>query len=83
MKNNKNKFVISTLISLISLCYIGMAFSYAWFFSLRSQKNAADNLKIVGFEGEIYEYKENYETEENGANKTYKGFQDTQKFFFF
>ena len=57
-----------------------MAFSYAWFFSLRSQKNAADNLKIVGFEGEIYEYKENYETEENGTNKTYKGFQDTQKF---
>ena len=56
MKTNNRKFVISTLISLISLCYIGMAFSYAWFFSLRSQKNAADNLKIVSFEGEIYEY---------------------------
>ena len=79
MKNNKNKFVISTLISLISLCYIGMAFSYAWFFSLRSQKNAADNLKIVSFEGEIYEYRENYETEEDGT-KTYKGFQDSQTF---
>ncbi len=78
MKNNKNKFVISTLISLISLCYIGMAFSYAWFFSLRSQKNAADNLKIVIFEGEIYEYIENYEME-NG-NKTYKGFQGNQTF---
>ena len=78
MKNNKNKFVISTLISLISLCYIGMAFSYAWFFSLRSQKNAADNLKIVSFEGEIYEYIENYEMEND--NKTYKGFQGNQTF---
>ena len=55
-----------------------MAFSYAWFFSLRSQKNAADNLKIVSFEGEIYEYIENYEME-NG-NKTYKGFQGNQTF---
>ena len=78
MKTNNRKFVISTLISLISLCYIGMAFSYAWFFSLRSQKNAADNLKIVSFEGEIYEYIENYEMEND--NKTYKGFQGNQTF---
>ena len=55
-----------------------MAFSYAWFFSLRSQKNAADNLKIVSFEGEIYEYIENYEMEND--NKTYKGFQGNQTF---
>lgn len=60
-----------------------MAFSYARFFSLRSQKNETNNLKIVGFEGEIYEYKGNYEiVEKEGGTKTktYKGFQETQTF---
>ena len=50
MKNQNRKLVVSLFISIIAICYVSLAISYAWFFANRAQDNAANNLKIVSFE---------------------------------
>ena len=57
MKNQNRKLVVSLFISIIAICYVSLAISYAWFFANRAQDNAANNLKIVSFDGSLYAYK--------------------------
>lgn len=80
MKGQNRKLVISLFISIIAICYVSLAISYAWFFANRAQDNSANNLKIVDFNGDIFYYKDNYEYDENGEAKDYKGFQGDQTF---
>ena len=60
MKGQNRKLVISLFISIIAICYVSLAISYAWFFANRAQDNSANNLKIVDFNGDIFHYKDNY-----------------------
>ena len=64
MKGQNRKLVISLFISIIAICYVSLAISYAWFFANRAQDNSANNLKIVDFNGDIFYYKDNYEYDE-------------------
>ena len=80
MKGQNRKLVISLFISIIAICYVSLAISYAWFFANRAQDNSANNLKIVDFNGDIFYYKDNYEYDENGEGTDYKGFQGDQTF---
>ena len=58
MKGQNRKLVISLFISIIAICYVSLAISYAWFFANRAQDNSANNLKIVDFNGDIFYYKD-------------------------
>ena len=75
MKGKNRKLVISLFISIIAICYVSLAISYAWFFANRAQDNAANNLKIVDFEGGLYTYKYNYENGDTTNEKNFTGFQ--------
>ncbi len=80
MKGLNRKFIVSIFISIIAICYVSLAISYAWFFANRAQDNAANNLKIVNFDGGIFYYHDNYEYDEEGNPTDYKGFQGNQTF---
>ena len=43
MKGQNRKLVISLFISIIAICYVSLAISYAWFFANRAQDNSANN----------------------------------------
>ena len=75
MKGQNRKLVISLFISLIAICYVSLAISYAWFFANRAQDNDVNNLKIVNFEGSLYTYKYNYENGDTSNDKNFTGFQ--------
>ena len=75
MKGQNRKLVISLFISLIAICYVSLAISYAWFFANRAQDNDVNNLKIVNFEGSLYTYKYNYENGDTSNEKNFTGFQ--------
>ena len=75
MKNQNRKLVVSLFISIIAICYVSLAISYAWFFANRAQDNAANNLKIVSFDGSLYAYKYNYENGDTSDEKNFTGFQ--------